>query len=177
MLARARAALAKWGSTRDRAEALGSDLSPAQRQIVEIMRALVSNPRIICFDEPTSSLGDEEVDILFALIRRSSAEGVAIVYVSHRMDEIFELADRITVLRDGGLRGHELAAETSHDELVRLMVGRDLSQFFHRDPAPVGDTVLELRGVSNPMSTTSTSPCAPARSSASPGSSARAAAS
>ena len=152
VLAKARAALAKWGFDRViRAEALGSDLSPAQRQIVEVMRAVVSNPRIICFDEPTSSLGDEEVDLLFALIRTLKSEGVAIAYVSHRMGEIFKLADRITVLRDGGFVGTKLVSETSHDELVRLMVGRDLSQFFHRDPAPLGDTVLELRAVTNPF--------------------------
>lgn len=150
LLAKTRADLTDWGFDRViRADALGSELSPAQRQIVEVMRAVVSTPRIICFDEPTSSLGDEEVDILFALIRKLQAEGVAIAYVSHRMGEIFQLADRITVLRDGGFVGTKLVADTNHDELVRLMVGRDLSQFFHREPAPLGATVLELTGVTN----------------------------
>ena len=150
LLRRTRDELERWGFHRTiRAEALGSELSPAQRQIVEIMRAVVSRPRIICFDEPTSSLGDEEVTLLFALIRQLQAEGIAVGYVSHRMAEIFQLADRITVLRDGAFVGTKLVADTDHDELVRMMVGRDLSQFFHRDPAPLGETVLELRGVGN----------------------------
>jgi len=147
---KARADLERFGFHRlIRPETLGSALSPAQRQIVEIMRALVDSPSIICFDEPTSSLGDEESEILFTLIKRLRDEGVAIGYVSHRMKEIFELADRITVLRDGGLVGTKPTSETDHDDLVRMMVGRDLSQFFHRDPVTPGDTVLELRGVTN----------------------------
>ena len=148
--ARARADLERFGFHRlIRPEALGSELSPAQRQLVEIMRALVDEPKVICFDEPTSSLGDEESAILFALIKRLRDEGVAIGYVSHRMNEIFELADRITVLRDGGLVGTKAVADTNHDDLVRMMVGRDLSQFFHREPVTPGETVLELRGVGN----------------------------
>jgi len=149
-LARASADLAKYGFEKlIRPEALGSELSPAQRQIVEIMRALVDKPSVICFDEPTSSLGDEEVVILFRLIRQLRDEGIAIGYVSHRMNEIFELSDRITVLRDGKFVGTKVTAETNHDELVRMMVGRDLSQFFHRDPAVPGETIVELQGVTN----------------------------
>jgi ABC-type sugar transport system ATPase subunit len=150
LYAKTRTDLAKYGFERLIApDALGSSLSPAQRQIVEIMRALADQPKVICFDEPTSSLGDEESAILFALIRRLRDEGVAIGYVSHRMNEIFQLADRITVLRDGGLVGTKPVNETDHNELVRMMVGRDLSQFFHRDPVEPGATVLELRGVTN----------------------------
>ncbi|MFB2580804.1 sugar ABC transporter ATP-binding protein [Herbiconiux sp. P15] len=150
LLKRTREELKRWGFHRTlRAEALGSELSPAQRQIVEIMRAVVSRPRIICFDEPTSSLGDEEVALLFSLIRQLQAEGIAIGYVSHRMAEIFQLADHITVLRDGAFVGTKAVGETDHEELVRMMVGRDLDKFFHRDPAPLGETVLELQGVGN----------------------------
>ncbi|UNK70332.1 sugar ABC transporter ATP-binding protein [Microbacterium sp. H1-D42] len=150
LLARAEEELRRWGFDRViRPETIGNDLSPAQRQIVEIMRAVIARPKIICFDEPTSSLGDEEVHLLFAMIRRLKADGVAIAYVSHRMGEIFQLADRITVLRDGGYVGTKRVDETDHDELVRMMVGRDLSQFFHRVPAPLGDVVLELSGVKN----------------------------
>ncbi|MFK3677432.1 sugar ABC transporter ATP-binding protein [Microbacterium sp. NPDC090218] len=150
VLKRAREELSRWGFDRViKAETLGSELSPAQRQIVEIMRAVITRPKIMCFDEPTSSLGDEEVSLLFALIRKLQTEGVAIAYVSHRMGEIFQLADRITVLRDGAFVGTKLVGETDHDELVRMMVGRDLTQFFHREPAALGDVVLELAGVSN----------------------------
>ncbi|MCD2170614.1 sugar ABC transporter ATP-binding protein [Microbacterium sp. JC 701] len=150
LIERTRTELRRWGFDRAlRADALGSDLSPAQRQLVEIMRAVVSRPRIICFDEPTSSLGDEEVALLFSLIRQLQDDGVAVAYVSHRMAEIFQLADRITVLRDGAFVGTKRVSETDHDDLVRMMVGRDLEKFFHRDRAALGETVLELIGVGN----------------------------
>ena len=150
LLARADAVIHQYGFEKViRPETLGSALSPAQRQIVEVMRALVDAPSVICFDEPTSSLGDDEVAILFRLIRRLREDGIAIGYVSHRMQEIFELSDRITVLRDGRFVETTATADTTHDELVRQMVGRDLSQFFHREPVVPGETVLELRGVSN----------------------------
>ncbi|WP_111765947.1 sugar ABC transporter ATP-binding protein [Nakamurella deserti] len=129
------------------ARTLGRRLSPAQRQIAEIMRALVGGPDVLCFDEPTSSLGDEEVDILFALIRRLRDEGKAIGYVSHRMKEIFQLADRVTVLRDGKLVGTTPAAETDEAQLVRMMVGRDLSQLFDRTPTTRDEVVLQLTAV------------------------------
>ena len=126
---------------------IGSRLSAAQRQIVEIMRAVIGDPRVICFDEPTSSLGDDEVTMLFRLIRQLRAEGKAIGYVSHRMNEIFQLADRITVLRDGRLVGTKKTEDTDHDELVQMMVGRDLSQMFQRARQTAGATVLQLRNV------------------------------
>ncbi|MBK4347122.1 sugar ABC transporter ATP-binding protein [Lacisediminihabitans changchengi] len=126
---------------------IGSQLSAAQRQIVEIMRAVIDNPRVICFDEPTSSLGDDEVTLLFRLIRQLRAEGKAIGYVSHRMNEIFQLADRITVLRDGKLVGTKKTQDTDHNELVHMMVGRDLSQMFQRERQPAGATVLHLQNV------------------------------
>ncbi|MED7949299.1 sugar ABC transporter ATP-binding protein, partial [Streptomyces sp. BE303] len=112
---------------------LGSQLTPAQRQLVEILRALTGDAKVIAFDEPTSSLSEHEVDALFALIRRLRDQGVAVIYVSHRMQEIFQLADRIAVLRDGALAGVQDAATTSEGDLVRLMVGRDLSAMFTRE--------------------------------------------
>jgi L-arabinose transport system ATP-binding protein len=145
---RAAADLARYGFDRVISPGtIGSQLSAAQRQIVEIMRAVIVNPRVICFDEPTSSLGDDEVSMLFALIRQLRSEGKAIGYVSHRMNEIFQLADRITVLRDGKLVGTKQTRDTDHNALVRMMVGRDLSQLFHRERQPAGDKVLDLRDV------------------------------
>ncbi|MEC3981322.1 sugar ABC transporter ATP-binding protein [Amycolatopsis sp. H20-H5] len=113
---------------------LGSKLSPAQRQLVEILRVLTAAtpPKVIAFDEPTSSLSEHEVDALFRLIRRLRDSGVAVVYVSHRMKEIFQLADRVAVLRDGRLIGVQKAAETDENQLVRMMIGRDLSQLERR---------------------------------------------
>ncbi|MFF2626064.1 sugar ABC transporter ATP-binding protein [Kitasatospora griseola] len=128
---------------------LGSQLTAAQRQLVEIMRALTGGnaARVIAFDEPTSSLSEHEVDALFALIDRLRDQGVAVVYVSHRMQEILRLADRIAVLRDGALVGVQDARTTTEDDLVRLMVGRDLSTMFVRRSV-VGDrVVLDVRGL------------------------------
>ncbi len=125
---------------------LGSQLTPAQRQLVEIMRALTGEvpARLIAFDEPTSSLSEHEVDALFALVRRLRDEGVAIVYVSHRMQEIFQLADRIAVLRDGCLAGVRDARTTDEAALVRLMVGRDLSALFERQKVATDRLVLDV---------------------------------
>jgi L-arabinose transport system ATP-binding protein len=131
---------------------LGSQLSPAQRQLVEILRALVSDVRVIAFDEPTSSLSDTEVDTLFRLIRRLRDEGIAVIYVSHRMKEIFQLADRITVLRDGALVGERTITDIDEARLVQMMVGRDLTDVFvrqdrgDRTPRPA---VLSVDGLTN----------------------------
>lgn len=126
---------------------MGRKLSPAQRQLVEIMRGVLGNPRLIAFDEPTSSLSDPEVDVLFALIDRLRADGVAVIYVSHRMSEIFRIADRIAVLRDGSLVGSRAADETNEQELVRMMVGRDLDALFRDDARVRGETVLTVDAV------------------------------
>ena len=125
----------------------GSALSAAQRQLVEILRALVGGVRVIAFDEPTSSLSDHEVDALFGLIRRLRDDGVAVVYVSHRMPEIFAVADRVAVLRDGRYVGDRPVADTREAELVRMMVGRDLADMFVRDPREPGEVVLAVRGL------------------------------
>ncbi|MFJ6658359.1 sugar ABC transporter ATP-binding protein [Streptomyces sp. NPDC091377] len=127
----------------------GHELTPAQRQLVEIMRALTGAvpPKAIAFDEPTSSLSEHEVDALFALIRRLRDQGIAIVYVSHRMQEIFQLADRIAVLRDGCLAGVQQARTTNEGELVRLMVGRDLAGMFVRQRVATDRLVLDVKNL------------------------------
>ncbi|KRC62580.1 ABC transporter [Agromyces sp. Root81] len=148
--ANTRDALAEYGfsDTLD-AAALGGTLSPAQRQLVEIMRGLVDRPEVIAFDEPTSSLTENEVEALFRLIRRLRDDGVAVVYVSHRMHEIFRIADRVAVLRDGELAGVRELAETDEAELVRLMVGRDLGSLFQRTRVVDGAEVLRVEGLEN----------------------------
>jgi L-arabinose transport system ATP-binding protein len=132
-------------------DALGSELSPAQRQLVEILRALTEPVRVIAFDEPTSSLSDTEVGALFRLIRRLRDDGIAVIYVSHRMNEIFQISDRVTVLRDGALVASVTTAETDEAGLVRMMVGRDLTDMFVRErrPRPSGPPALAVRGLSN----------------------------
>jgi L-arabinose transport system ATP-binding protein len=145
---RARADLDRYGFTHALAPGtLGEQLSPAQRQLVEIMRALIADVRVIAFDEPTSSLSDTEVEALFRLIRRLRDEGVTILYVSHRLPEIFQIADRVTVLRDGAVVGTRDIAQTNPDELVSMMVGRDLTGMYTRKAHRHGDVVLSVRGL------------------------------
>jgi L-arabinose transport system ATP-binding protein len=122
----------------------------AQRQMVEIAKALTRGARIIAFDEPTSSLSDREVRRLFAIIRDLRTRGCAIVYVSHRMEEIFALCDRITILRDG--RHVETAdlAGLTRDAVVRRMVGRELADIYHYKPRPPGVTALRVDRIAGP---------------------------
>jgi len=110
-----------------------SELSMAERQLVEIARALIANSRILVMDEPTTSLSSRETEAMFALIRQLRAEGLAIIYISHRMAEIYELAERVSVLRDGSYVGTLVGDEISAERLVQMMVGRDLSSFYKKD--------------------------------------------
>jgi len=126
---------------------MGDELSSAQRQLVEIMRALKSNIRILALDEPTSSLTDDEVDRLFDLVRRLRDDGVAIMYVSHRIKEILRLADRVAVLRDGRLVDVRPSEELTEGEIVRLMVGRELRDVFKRRESTSEDVVLRVEGI------------------------------
>jgi ABC-type sugar transport system ATPase subunit len=131
--------------------ALGESLSPAQRQLVEIVRALAAEARVLALDEPTSSLTDEEAERLFALIDRLRTQGIAIIYVSHRMREIARLADRVVVLRDGRLVADAPKAELSQAHIVRLMVGRPLQDVLHRTRAVRHEVMLEVSGVRTPL--------------------------
>ena len=126
---------------------MGDTLSPAQRQLVEIMRALKSGVRVLALDEPTSSLTDEEVDRLFALVRRLRDEGVALIYVSHRINEILRFADRVAVMRDGRLIAVRRAGELTQGEIVRLMVGRELTDVFRRRRAATDRVVLRAEEI------------------------------
>jgi L-arabinose transport system ATP-binding protein len=137
--------LADFGMERDlRPRQLCEALGPAQRQMIEIMRAVRAGGRLIAFDEPTSSLTDDEARRLFAVIRRLRADGVSVIYISHRLPEIIELADRIAVLRDGRLVGIVTAEEASEEAITHLMVGRDLSGLFRRSRRTVGEDILTL---------------------------------
>src|SRR5262249_23722163 len=118
-------------------------LPPGQRQLVEIARALSLDARVLIMDEPTSSLTQTETERLFTVIDDLKRSGVAVVYISHRLAELKRIPDRVVVLRDGQNAGELAREEISHDAMVRLMVGRELQQFFHRthsasDPASAG---------------------------------------
>jgi len=126
-------------------------LGVAQQQMVEIAKALSQDAQILVMDEPTAALSDRETELLFAMIARLKAKGVAIVYISHRLAEVFVLGDRITVLRDGRKVGAVLPAETSPDELVALIVGRSVDANYARPIRPQpGEVVLEVRDVDAP---------------------------
>jgi L-arabinose transport system ATP-binding protein len=142
---RTAAVLREFGMERDlRPRQLCDALGPAQRQMIEIMRAVRAGGRLIAFDEPTSSLTDDEARRLFAVIRRLRTDGVSVIYISHRLPEIIALADRIAVLRDGRLVGMLAAAEASEDAITRLMVGRDLTGLFRRSRRTIGEEILVL---------------------------------
>jgi L-arabinose transport system ATP-binding protein len=126
---------------------MGDMLSSAQRQLIEILRALKSNVRVLALDEPTSSLTDEEVNRLFALVRQLRGDGLAIIYVSHRIKEILRLADRVAILRDGKLVAVRPASGLSEAEIVKMMVGRDLSAVFQRRRAATDRVVLKAEHI------------------------------
>lgn len=124
-------------------------LSIADQQMVEMAGALSQDARILLMDEPTAALTPNEVKELFAIMRKLRDQGTAIVFVSHRLDEVFEICDRITVLRDGELIGVRNKDETNVDEIIRMMVGRPLSALYERGAkSTVGDTLLEVQGLS-----------------------------
>ncbi len=128
-------------------------LSIAERQLVEIARALAGAARVLVMDEPTTSLSARETDRLFALVRRLREDGLAIIYISHRMAEIDALADRVSVLRDGASVGTLVRSELTPGTLIRMMVGRDLSSFYtksHDDPAAQADAGLATRADAGP---------------------------
>ena len=125
-------------------------LSIAIKQMVEIARALVFTPKIVVFDEPTASLTEHEKGILFKVIDDLRDQGVGMVYISHRMDEIFEISDRISVLRDGEYRGTLHTRETNEDEVTRMMIGRSLEKARTTDSTSFGDSVLEVKGLTVP---------------------------
>lgn len=121
------------------------DLNIAQTQMMEIVKAVSYNSRVIIMDEPTSSLSDKETDILFGIIENLKAKKVGIIYISHRMEEVFQLADRISVLRDGKFIGCVKTEEATPEELINMMVGRELEGGYPPNTAPKGDVVLEIK--------------------------------
>jgi len=138
-------------------DAIGFDIDPAirvdrlgiaQQQMVEIAKAISQNARILVMDEPTAALSDRETELLFALIARLKADGVAIIYISHRMAEVFALGDRITVLRDGRRIAEVRPSNVSADDLVRMMVGRTVDMSYPRNFASAaGPVLLEVKGL------------------------------
>lgn len=124
-----------------------SNLSVGQQQMVEICKALMVDAKVIIMDEPTAALTQSETVVLFEVIQSLRKSGVSIVYISHRMEEIFELCDRISVLRDGTYVGTRNIPETNMNEIVKLMIGREIGERYPQRNCKVGDTVLKVSGL------------------------------
>jgi len=149
MRSRARQILDELDSHHLDVDAKVASLSVANRQRVEIAKALSQNARVVVMDEPTASLAEADVQQLMAIVRALRARGVGIVYVTHKLPEVFALADRVTVLRDGKHVATRPIGDVNEKSLVSMMVGRSIDQLFPKVEAKIGEPVLELRNVSH----------------------------
>ena len=146
------------------------ELSVAERQMIEIAKALSRDADLLIMDEPTSALTEKETGHLFGIIRELKMQGRGVLYITHRLNEVFEVADEISVLRDGRYIGTRPASGTTADELIRWMVGRELTQLFPEEkPWPDASCSRSGRSASRDASGRSRSTSAPARSSGLPG--------
>lgn len=127
-----------------------SELTVAQKQMVEIAKAVSHNSDVLIMDEPTSAITETEVEHLFTIIRDLRARGVGIVYITHKMNELFEIADEFTVFRDGRYVGTHNAADVTRDDIIRMMVGREITDMFPKVDCPIGDVVLEVKNLTLP---------------------------
>ncbi|MCL1855825.1 MAG: sugar ABC transporter ATP-binding protein, partial [Clostridia bacterium] len=152
--------LVDWKSMRRRAKKIIDDLgidinvnaqvaslSVAKQQIVEICKAVNLDMKLLIMDEPSATLTERELDIMFGIVRKLRDEGITVIYISHRLDEIFELADTVTVLRDGRHIDTVPVTSVTRKQLIAMMVGRELGQEYPKEEVPVGQTVLEAKGI------------------------------
>lgn len=123
-------------------------LSVGQQQMIEIAKALMTNAQVLIMDEPTAALTEREIEVLFKIIMNLKQKGVAIIYISHRMEEIFKISDRITVMRDGVSIDTSRTKDTTVDEVVRKMVGRDLEDYYPEKTTKIGDVIFETQQLS-----------------------------
>jgi ABC-type sugar transport system ATPase subunit len=139
--------------TKDILEQLGIALEPTMKmrqlsvgqcQLIEIVKAISYDAKIVIMDEPTSAITDKEVSLLFSQIRNLREKGISIVYISHKMNEIFEISDRITVLRDGEYIGSHDTKDIDSDQLIKMMVGRELAEMTPKTKVPIGETILKV---------------------------------
>ncbi len=128
---------------------LVSDLSVGQQQLIEIAKALLVNSKVIILDEPTAALTDKEVEKLFSVVTKLKNEGVSFIYISHRLEEIFTICDRITILRDGKYIGVREISKTDNEEIIKMMIGRDLGNMFKKEIVKIGDPLLKISNLTN----------------------------
>jgi ABC-type sugar transport system ATPase subunit len=143
-IAEASRVLAELDARIDPRELVGN-LSISQQQLVEIAKAYFAEPRIVVLDEPTSSLSEHEAQVLFGVVRKMRAAGISVIYISHRLREVLDIADVVTVLRDGRRIDSRTVGGMTAAEMIRLMVGRDLTDVFPKRKVPIGDVVLSVR--------------------------------
>jgi len=123
------------------------ELSVASRQMVEIAKAVSYDSDVLIMDEPTSALTEREVEHLFRIIRDLRERGIGIVYITHKMNELFEIADEFSVFRDGKYIGTHASTDVTRDDIIRMMVGREITQMFPKEEVPIGDVVLSVKGL------------------------------
>ncbi len=156
----AKKGIVEWSKVREQAKAilddLGiemditrevSDLSVSEQQIVEICKALTDQAQLIIMDEPSATLTDKELRVLFETMRRLKEKGITIIYISHRLDEIFEVCDSFTVLRDGKVVGGKAVSQIDRHDLIKMMVGREIVNEYPKTTVPIGETVLKVSGL------------------------------
>lgn len=131
------------------ANQLIKELTIAQQQMVEIVKAISYNSKILVMDEPTSSISDKEVAFLFKTMRSLTSKGVGIIYISHKMSELEEICDRVTVMRDGEYVGTEVVKNTTKDALIAMMVGRELTNYYTRDFEEHEEVIMRCEGISD----------------------------
>jgi D-xylose transport system ATP-binding protein len=146
MYSKAKELMGRFGLTLDPAARVG-DLGVGQQQLVEILKALSKDSRILLLDEPTAALAESEVEILLKIVRGLRDRGITCVYISHKLDEVFNIADRITVLRDGRSIGTLDREKTNKQEVIRYMVGREITEMFPRKPSSPGDPLLKVENL------------------------------
>ena len=125
-----------------------SSLTVAKKQIVEIMHAINNNSRILIMDEPSAVLTDRELEVMFRIVKQLREKGITIIYISHRLDEIFGLCNNVSVLRDGRHIDTIPVSSVDKQQLINMMVGREMGQEYPKEPAPIGETILEVRNLS-----------------------------
>ena len=125
------------------------ELSLAQQQIVEIVKAVSINAKVVIMDEPTSSLSHNETEILFRIIRMLKERGTAVIFITHRLDEIYTICDRMTILRDGCYIGTREVKEVTKADMIEMMIGRQLTNQYPQRDTKIGETALEVRGLSD----------------------------
>jgi len=147
MVKTAKNILNEFGSEIDPLEIM-ENLSVAEKQIIEIVKAVHTKAKIIVMDEPTSALNEKDVQTLYSIIRKLKNEGVSIIYISHRLEEIFEIADRAIVLRDGKKVGDVFTKNSSKQEIVNMIVGKSFSELYPKQNIPIGKVIFEVKDLS-----------------------------